>query len=222
MKVIAPCIYLLIVSTVLLNACTTQHMIEEEDYSGYLDHYDRMESLDFMKGSRWLSDDISSYEHILLDDIKVFPMMTLDQEQHRSTANQVANYLNEGLREATEKHGILATTPGPGTLRISPAITGIVSETQDLRPRQIVLPVAIARTLIQTATDRRPQVVKVFLEVKLIDSQTGELKGEILRKGIDSQSDKEEVTMEDIKALLDDWLEIYDEQISKIAATKTG
>ncbi len=208
---------LLILSIFLLSACTTQHFVEEEDYSGYLEHYDRMESLDFMKASRWLSEDINNYEYIMLDDIEVFPMMTLDQEQHRNTANQVADYLNKGLREATRKHGILASTPGSGTLRISPAITGIVSETQDLRPRQLVLPVAIARTLIQTATDRRPRVVKVFLEVKLVDSQTGELKGEILRKGIDSQSDKEEVTMEDVKALLDDWLEIYEEEISKLA-----
>lgn len=124
-------------------------------------------------------------------------------------ATKVAEYLNNGFKESLKQRGMLAEKPGPGVLVIQPAITGIVSEMQDLKARQFVLPIAVARTLFKTATDQLDYIVALYLEVQLRDGETGELKGEVLRKGINKQSDNDQVTKEDVKAVLDDWLESY-------------
>jgi hypothetical protein len=102
-----------------------------------------------------------------------------------------------------------------------PTISGKVSRTVS-RIRQYVLPAALARVLLQEATSRRPAVVAVYLEAKNFASVTGELEGEVLRKGIDKQSDNDEITQEDVEALLDDWLEFYDTGLQRMLPSDPG
>ena len=196
----------------LLSACSSQHKIESEPtaYSGYLEHYEKMVRLDSDRAMRWVSGDLKKYQKVYVEPVKLFPKyLSKDDHGEKELATQVANYLNTGFQRALKERGLLAEQPGPGVLVIQPAITGIVSEMKDLKPRQFVLPVAVARTLIKTATDRLDYVVALYFEAQLRDGQTGELKGEILRKGIDKQSDNDQATKEDVKAVLDDWLEFY-------------
>lgn len=192
-----------------LVACASQSKINPEDFSGYLSHYERMQPLDGGKGVRWTSGDLESYKAVVVDSVKIFPNLDIQDSQRRETAKEIADYLDNGFRQALIERNRLAVEPGRNVLRIEPAITGIASVTADLKPRQYVLPVAVARTVINEALDNRPKVAVVFLEVKIYDSISGELKGEVLRKGVEKQSDSELVTKEDVKALLDDWLQIY-------------
>ena len=201
-----------------LTACSTQQKIDtqEQPFSGYLEHYDRMQSIDGDKAMRWASGDLREYDKIYVAPVKLFPNYDATNHARSEIAQKVANYLNEGFRSELRKRGKLADKPGPGVLVIDPAITGIVSERKDLKPRQFVLPVAVARTLIKTATDRLDYVVALYFEVQLRDGETGQLKGEVLRKGLGKQSDNDEITRDDVKSVLDDWLEFYSQGLDKL------
>lgn len=205
-------------SALFLAGCSTQQKIDHEEhaYSGYLKHYERMEPFDGDKAMRWVSGDLKKYDKVYVEPVELFPNFKAQNDAGKELAKRIADYLNNGFREGLAKRGKLADAPGPGVLVLKPAITGIVSETKDLKPRQYVLPVAIARTLIQTATDRRPAVVALYLEVSMEDGKTGKLEGEVLRKGLEKQSDNDKVTKDDVKALLDDWLEFYNEGLDKM------
>ncbi|WP_062269833.1 DUF3313 domain-containing protein [Endozoicomonas arenosclerae] len=198
-------------TALLLTACSTQQKIdtEEQPYSGYLEHYEKLTAFDDDTAMRWVSGDLKKYKKVYVEPVQLFPNYNATNDAQKEVATKVADYLNNGFKEGLRKRGMLADKPGPGVLVIQPAITGIVSEMKDLRPRQFVLPVAVARTLIKTATDRLDYIVALYLEVQMRDGGTGKLEGEILRKGIDKQSDNDEITREDVKAVLDDWLEFY-------------
>jgi len=197
--------------TYTLIGCSTQHRIDaqEQVFSGYLNHYQQMEPLDNQRGLRWFSGDLSEYRNVILTPVSVFPNPNLQLVEGSARAQAIASYLDDGFRKTSARVGRLAATPGQQTLRVEVAITGVFSEVQDMKPRQYVLPVALARTIIQAVTDRRPAVAVVYLETRIFDSVTGELKGELLRKGIGKQSKNTEITQADVQALLDDWLESY-------------
>lgn len=148
---------LLMMFVLVLSGCTWQQkLVHEEDYSGYLSHYERIESLEFGTAKRWVSGDLKHYKNLMIEPVQVFPMMALEATQQRDAANYIADYLSQGMNEAARKHGLLTEQAGQGSLKVVPAITGVVTDKQSLRLHQYLLPVAIARVLIQTATDRRP------------------------------------------------------------------
>ncbi|WP_252179427.1 DUF3313 domain-containing protein [Endozoicomonas sp. 4G] len=202
---------LILISALLLTACSSQQKIdtEEQPFSGHLENYERLTSFDDDTAMRWVSGDLKNYKKIYVEPVNLFPNYNATNDARHEVATKVAEYLNNGFKESLKQRGMLAEKPGPGVLVIQPAITGIVSEMQDLKARQFVLPIAVARTLFKTATDQLDYIVALYLEVQLRDGETGELKGEVLRKGINKQSDNDQVTKEDVKAVLDDWLESY-------------
>lgn len=207
-----------LISALLLTACSTQQKIdtEEQPFSGYLENYEKLTPFDDETAMRWVSADLKKYKKIYVEPVKLFPNYNATNDAQRQVANKVADYLNNGFKEGLKQRGMLAEKPGPGVLVIQPAITGIISEMKDLKPRQFVLPVAVARTLIKTATDRLDYMVALYLEVQLRDGETDRLEGEVLRKGINKQSHNDKVTKEDVKAVLDDWLDFYSRGLDKL------
>lgn len=204
--------------SLLLSACTTQHKlaVEEMKFSGYLSHYEKLQPLEDETAMHWLSGDLKQYDKIYMAPIELLPGFNVNEQVNTEEANKIAEYLNNGFSDRLSKIGRLAIAPGPGVLTIKPAITAITSETEDLKAYQYVLPIAIARTLIKSATDRRDAVAAIYLEAQLFDGDTKTLKGEVLRKDISDQSDNEEITQEDVNDLLDDWLEFFEQQVTNI------
>lgn len=206
-----------IAASLLLSACTTQHklVVEEMKLSGYLSHYEKLQPLEDETAMRWLSGDLKQYDKIYMAPIELLPGFNVNEQVNTEQAKKITEYLNNGFSDRLSKIGRLATAPGPGVLTIKPAITAITSETEQLKAHQYVLPIAIARTLIKSATDRRDAVAAIYLEAQLFDGDNI-LKGEVLRKGISGQSDNEEITQEDVNGLLDDWLEFFQQQVTSI------
>jgi hypothetical protein len=207
-----------VIASLLLSACTTQHKIavEEMKFSGYLNHYEKLKPLEDETAMRWLAGDLKQYDKIYVAPIKLLPGFNASEQVTNEEADKIAEYLNQGFRDKLSKIGRLASAPGPNVLIIKPAITAITSKTEALQAYQYVLPVAIARTLIKSATDRRDAIVAIYLEAQLFDGDTNTLKGEVLRKGISEQSDNKEVTQKDVNELLDNWLNFFDQQLKVI------
>ena len=175
-----------VAASLLLSACTTQHKIDVEEmkFSGYLSHYEKLQPLKGETAMRWLSNDLQQYSKIYVAPVNLLPGFNVSEQVSTEEAHKIAEYLNNGFRDRLSKIGRLATAPGANVLSIKPAITAITSENEDLQTYQYVLPIAIARTMIKTATDRRDAITAIYLEAQLFDGVTSSLKGEVLRKGI--------------------------------------
>ncbi len=204
--------------SLLLSACTTQHKIDVEEmkFSGYLNHYEKLKSLEDETAMRWLSGGLKQYSKIYMEPVKLLPGFNVSEQISTEEANNIAEYLNQGFRDRLSKIGRLATATGPNILTIKPAITAITSENEALQAYQYVLPIAIARTMIKSATDRRDAITAIYLEAQLFDGSTNSLKGEVLRKGVSEQSNNKEVTQKDVNDLLDQWLEFFAQQLNVI------
>lgn len=205
-------------ASLLLSACTTQHKIDVEEmkFSGYLSHYEKLQPLEDETAMRWLSNDLQQYSKIYVAPVNLLPGFNVSEQVSTEEAHKIAEYLNNGFRDRLSKIGRLATAPGANVLTIKPAITAITSENEDLQAYQYVLPIAIARTMIKTATDRRDAITAIYLEAQLFDGITNSLKGEVLRKGISEQSDNKEITQKDVNELLDNWLDFFEQQLKVI------
>mgnify|MGYP000005103428 CR=1 FL=1 len=207
-----------VAASLLLSACTTQHKIDVEEmkFSGYLSHYEKLLPLEDKTAMRWLSNDLQQYSKIYVTPVNLLPGFNVSEQVSTEEAHKIAEYLNNGFRDRLSKIGRLATAPGPNVLTIKPAITAITSENEALQAYQYVLPIAIARTMIKTATDRRDAITAIYLEAQLFDGITNSLKGEVLRKGISEQSDNKEITQKDVNELLDNWLDFFEQQLKVI------
>lgn len=207
-----------VAASLLLSACTTQHKIDVEEmkFSGYLSHYEKLQPLKDETAMRWLSNDLQQYSKIYVAPVNLLPGFNVSEQVSTEEAHKIAEYLNNGFRDRLSKIGRLATAPGANVLTIKPAITAITSENEDLQAYQYVLPIAIARTMIKTATDRRDAITAIYLEAQLFDGITNSLKGEVLRKGISEQSDNKEITQKDVNELLDSWLDFFEQQLKVI------
>jgi len=207
-----------VAASLLLSACTTQHKIDVEEmkFSGYLSHYEKLQPLEDETAMRWLSNDLQQYSKIYVAPVNLLPGFNVSEQVSTEEAHKIAEYLNNGFRDRLSKIGRLATAPGANILTIKPAITAITSENEDLQAYQYVLPIAIARTMIKTATDRRDAITAIYLEAQLFDGVTNSLKGEVLRKGISDQSDNKEITQKDVNELLDSWLDFFEQQLKVI------
>jgi len=207
-----------VAASLLLSACTTQHKIDVEEmkFSGYLRHYEKLQPLEDETAMRWLSNDLQQYSKIYVAPVNLLPGFNVSEQVSTEEAHKIAEYLNNGFRDRLSKIGRLATAPGPNVLTIKPAITAITSENEALQAYQYVLPIAIARTMIKTATDRRDAITAIYLEAQLYDGITNSLKGEVLRKGISEQSDNNEITQKDVNELLDNWLDFFEQQLKVI------
>ncbi len=207
-----------VAASLLLSACTTQHKIDVEEmkFSGYLSHYEKLQPLEDETAMRWLSNDLQQYSKIYVAPVNLLPGFNVSEQVSTEEAHKIAEYLNNGFRDRLSKIGRLATAPGANVLTIKPAITAITSENEDLQAYQYVLPIAIARTMIKTATDRRDAITAIYLEAQLFDGITNSLKGEVLRKGISEQSDNKEITQKDVNELLNSWLDFFEQQLKVI------
>ncbi len=207
-----------VAASLLLSACTTQHKIDVEEmkFSGYLSHYEKLQPLEDKTAMRWLSNDLQQYSKIYVAPVNLLPGFNVSEQVSTEEAHKIAEYLNNGFRDRLSKIGRLATAPGPNVLTIKPAITAITSENEELLAYQYVLPIAIARTMIKTATDRRDAITAIYLEAQLFDGITNSLKGEVLRKGISEQSNNKEITQKDVNELLDNWLDFFEQQLKVI------
>jgi len=104
-----------------------------------------------------------------------------------------------------EPLGVEAVTqPGPGVLRIKPAITGLTSETEGVKTYEFI-PVAAIYNGFKAAMGWRSKVTQVFLEVDVIDSVSGKSVAAGVRKGTNEQLTQEEVRLSDVRPIVQEW-----------------
>lgn len=181
------------------------------DNSGYLGDYSQLVREKDAAGEevlRYLSPKLKPgvYQKVLIDPIQFYPAPRPTSQVGEQTLTDIRNYMDKALREGLGSKLPLATEPGPGVLRIRPAITAVDTKHQGLKPYEL-LPVGfiISRGIVGKAKE-----ASIELEVDVVDSATGERMAALVRKGIGAKiEDKDgQLSLPHIRPVLDKWIEV--------------
>ncbi|MDX2350181.1 MAG: DUF3313 domain-containing protein, partial [Porticoccus sp.] len=150
---------------------------------------------------RWISDELKSgsYNKVMFDKTVVYP-----QSISTLFLEDVAAIFDHALRKSFADSVEVVTQPGPGVLRIKPAITGLTSETEGVKTYEFI-PVAAIYNGFKAAMGWRSKVSQLFLEFDVIDSVSGKSMAAGVRKGTNEQLTQEKVTLSDVRPIVQEW-----------------
>lgn len=145
-----------------------------------------------------------AYQAVMLDPAQYYPAPKPTEQVSASTLTEISNHLDKGLRDKLGAKLTVVSEPGPGVLRIRPAITAVAPQTVGLKPYQVI-PIAF---IISSAKGRGKEAA-IHVEIEAVDSVTGERMGASVRKGIGAKlaSDKAPLSLRDVQPLLDKWID---------------
>lgn len=146
------------------------------------------------------------YTQVYLAPSQIYPKTEPTQRIPLSTLSGVTDYYDAALRLELGKVAQLVSRPGPNTLTVRPAITRVAASTQGLRFYEW-LPVTLVAAGVSTATGIRDQDSEIATEISFEDGSTGEVVAEVVGKGtgMPLENDKQVLTADDVKAVLDGW-----------------
>jgi hypothetical protein len=195
----------LLASVALIAAAPTQ----AAENSGFLGDYSALKEVKDAAGDtvmRYVSPKLKpgAYQAVMIDPTQYYPAPKPTEQVTSSTLTDISSYLDKGLHEKLGAKMTVVFEPGPGVLRIRPAITAVAPQTVGLKPYQ-VLPIAF---IISSAKGRGKEAA-LHVEMEVVDSVTGERMGASVRKGIGAKlaNDKAPLSLKDVQPLLDKWID---------------
>lgn len=150
---------------------------------------------------RWRSDKLNAanYPQLMVDPVIYFPKATPTDQASQETLDQIAATLTDKSREILGSKLKIVDTAGPGTLRISTAITGVSIKAEGVKAYEM-LPITAVFSLAKAASGNRKEEVHLFLETRIVDAVSGELLGVSMREieGKDLKGKKDKLEVEDV------------------------
>lgn len=193
---------LVFVSAMLVSGCASK-TVKEEQFSGYLgkQYYTSMKEIKLPSGAvslNWTAPDFYSTEtnkkyfdqpKFLIDRVVWHPAPKPGPQIKSEVLAEIARYFNENLiKEIEEKtDAIIVDEPGPGVLRLSPALTGVEVPIEKMKVYEVV-PIAAVFAAGSVAAGTRDRIVEVYFEAKGTDSLSGEMQIALVRKGIGTKA----------------------------------
>lgn len=214
---------------VLLMAGCASERAKPEEFSGYLGNYDKLTEATDAHGHeilRYVNPNFKrgSYTNIIVDDIVFYPpfdeaaLAEADPKGQitKEALMKIRDYANEALRREVGKVMTLTNQPGPDTVRIRIALTGVSTSTEPLAVYEYI-PVGLVIAGIATAIGERDIDAFVIFEGEVLESNTGERLYMTVRKSkaVERLKDtKDPLTADHVRKLIDDsaveprlWLE---------------
>lgn len=182
--------------------------VQAED-SGYLGDYSVLSETTDATGDkvrRYVNPKFKpgAYQSVIIDPTQFYPTPQPTGQVTAGTLNDISAYVDRGLRNKLGAKMTLASQPGPGVLRIKPAITAVSAQTVGLKPYQLI-PVAF---LVSSVAGRDKEAA-VQIEVDVVDSMTGERMGAAVREGVGAKLPNKDarLLLDDLRPLLDKWID---------------
>lgn len=194
-------------------AAKQRKKVDPSHFSGYLVKYDDMQEYTTPTGGTrlaWVSPELQKgqYHSIIIDPVGFYPKLPLYSKVSKGRMLEVSQYLAKRVKQEIGRDLKIVTQPGPGVLRWDAAITG-AKPAADATSHTRNLPVAgiFIDASPQAASEGDPGMV-VYLESRLIDSQSRKLVAKSVRAGVGtSLSDPNmRITMNEMQPVLDDWV----------------
>lgn len=178
-------------------------------HSGYLGDYSMLSEVTDAQGEkvmRYVNPKLrpGAYQAIMLEPTRFYPEPQPSAQVDADTLASIQRYVDTQLQNKLGSRIKLVSRPGPGVLRLRPAITAVGGEKAALKPYQYI-PVAFVATQIKG----RKQTAALQMEVDVTDSMTGERMGAMVRKGEGSQlsGSNARLSLDDVRPLLDSWID---------------
>jgi hypothetical protein len=213
----------------LMAGCASKPTAKPGEFSGYLGNYDKLTEYTDEQGLRvlrYVNPKLKqgSRTKIILDDIVFYPpvdeaaLAEADPKGQitKEALMKIRDYANEALQREVGKVMTLTNQPGPDTLRIRIALTGVSTSTQELKAYEYI-PVGLVIAGIATAIGERDIDAFVITEGELLESDTGERLFMSVRKSkaVARLKDTEDpLTADHVRQVIDDaavearlWLE---------------
>jgi len=208
-------------------ACATDNLVHKDQYSGFLKDYSQLkEEKDANKEPvmRYINSKLVSgaYNKIIIDPVVFYPEPHADENVDADTLSQIKDYFDKDLRQKIGEQAAIVDQAGPGVVRMRVAISAVADEAAALKPYQYI-PFAFLLHAVKKAAGKSAMDADLFAELELVDSQSGERLGAVVKKGIGTEvkeekegADKGEkkVVLDNLKPVLDKW--------SKLAADFAG
>lgn len=195
--------------TVVLLAGVTGCASTGPQHSGFIRNEPAMQEQKDAEGTvrRYVSPALSTgaYKSVLVDPVQLYPAPQPSDKVDAATLKQIQGYLDQAWRRELGNRVGLASGPGPGVARVRTALTGVKAESADLKPYQY-LPAALVATAAAEAAGMRSKDVRLFVEVEVTDSVTGERLAVAVREGTGEKikgGAQDKVTLQTVKPLID-------------------
>ena len=201
----------LLFSALLLGGCASK-VTEPEQYSGFLADYSRLQPATSPTGQpvlRWMAPglNLDSYKHVVVQSIGFHPAPSPSEQIGAPALAQLQAYTSEQIKAAFGRRFQVheaGAQPGPQTLILRAAITGVDTKAEGLKPYEVI-PIALVVAATTTATGARDRTTELFVEAELIDASTGQPVLQVVRKGYgkELENKEEQVTLDTLKGVID-------------------
>lgn len=156
----------------------------EEESSGFLVNYDLLQPVEGTSGMQiyaYQNEEIDADDYYagIVEPVFIYEGATDEDSVNDANIENAKRGINNGLRKAVSEHFELTNKPGPGVFRMQVAITGASLEGEGFKPWNII-PVSAAIRLSTYATGYDKKQPVLMVELKISDSETGEILKEVL------------------------------------------
>ena len=217
-----PCLRNLAVLAIAISlpvaGCAPTKMVKSEQYSGFLSNYSMLKEVKDADGQpvmRYINPRLDSgdYSKIIIDPVTFYPAPVPDENVDSQTLSEIKDYFDNALREKIGEKATVVDKAGPDVVRMRVALTAVASQTEGLKFYQYI-PVALAVQGVKAAAGARPKQAYLNAELEMLDSESGALLGEAVKKGTGTTVEKEKegeykgkkmVALDNLKPVLDQW-----------------
>ncbi|CAI2088754.1 DUF3313 domain-containing protein [Serratia fonticola] len=194
----------------LLAGCSSK-VAETTQYSGFLQDYSKLQKTETASGHqvlRWIAPGFkeSNYRGIYISPLVFYPQAKPNARVSQQTLDQIREYASTSLRNAVAQRTTLLPNPsGSRVLVAKVAITAVTAENEGVQFYEVV-PVAAVIATTMAASGHRTQDTALFMEIKLIDQDTGKTVLAVVRKGLGKTVSNQNapITLADVKKAIDD------------------
>jgi hypothetical protein len=195
----------------LLAGCASK-VTEPEQYSGFLADYSRLQPATSPSGQpvmRWLAPGVSlaNYQHVIVQSIGFYPAPSPSEQIGAPALADLQAYTSQQVKAAFGRRFQVheaGAQPGPQTLILRAAITGVDTRAEGLKPYEVI-PIALVTAAVTSASGARDRTTELFVEAELLDASTGKPVLQVVRKGYGKELEnrEEQVTLATLKGVID-------------------
>ncbi|MGI4841219.1 MAG: DUF3313 domain-containing protein [Janthinobacterium lividum] len=185
--------------------------VDPGQYSGFLKDYSRLKPAQSASGApvmRWIDPDANAgqYGQVYIEPSQFYPKPQPTAVVSTAVLQSISRYYDTALKRELGKDFQLAQSPGPGTIIVRPAITAVSTKAEGFQPYEI-LPIALVASAVNSAAGGRDQDVEIATEAAFLDGSNEKVLAQVVRKGAGKslENDKTQLTLEDVKPVLDGW-----------------
>ena len=193
-----------------LGGCASSQ-VDPSQYSGFLKDYSHLKPEKSPTGApvmRWIDPDVKldQYTRVYIEPSQFYPQPKPTAVISAQTLQAITQYFDTALKRELGKDMPLAQGPGPNTIVVRPAITAVSTSTEGLKPYEVI-PIALVAAAVNTAAGGRDQNVDIATEAAFLDGVSKKVLAQVVRKGSGKplENDKTQLTLNDVKPVLDGW-----------------